>query len=172
MKNPVLITLILMFFPVNLFSQDNQISKTWITLGDDSKIKGLLYLTKDSFVQITNSMHKKDLLSGKYQIRRISYNNISNVNIISNKKIQKGAFLGAIGGTIIGAVIGFSAGYDPDYSLSFSTAYAIQLGALGLLGGTLIGASVGSFTINIPINGSIDNFNKYKNRLKKYSYVH
>ncbi len=88
------------------------------------------------------------------------------------RRVKKGALIGAIGGTITGAAIGFSKGYSPGYSLSYSTAYSLQLGTLGLLVGTLVGAVIGSNTIKIPIQGRIDKFNKHKNRLKKYSYVH
>jgi len=177
MKQLILISVILLHTLFLSFAQDDtlrksKISKTWITLSGNREIKGLLYQTNDSSVQITNSFLKEDLLSGKYQITGISYNNISIIETWNINRLYKGVFLGAVGGTITGAVIGFSKGYSPGYSLSYSTAYSIMFGTLGLLGGTLIGAVVSSNSIKIPINGSIDNFNRHKRRLKKYSYIH
>ena len=37
------------------------------------------------------------------------------------------------------------------------------------VGGTVLGGLVGSIRIRIPINGSMDKFNRSKNRLKKYT---
>jgi hypothetical protein len=177
MIKPLLISVVFLSLPFLSSAQHDtlrksEICKTWITLGGGSETQGILYQITDSAVQITNSFIVKDLLSGKYQITKINYNNISVIETWSIRKFNRGVLYGAFAGTMTGMLIGFSLGSDGGGGGFTASDKAVMLGILGFLGGTLVGTFVGLASIKIPIYGSFDNFNKNKSRLKKHSYIH
>jgi hypothetical protein len=177
MKRLLLISTTLFYVTFLLSAQHDtlrksEINKTSITLGGGTETQGILYQTTDSALQITNSFIIKDLLSGKYQITKINYSNISVIETWSISKLNRGILYGAFGGTTTGVIIGFSLGGSAGGGSFTASEKAVMLGILGFLGGTIVGTFVGLASIKIPIYGSFDNFNKNKSRLKKYSYIH
>lgn len=79
--------------------------------------------------------------------------------------------IGTLSGFVVGGAIGLISGADPPDSFFRFTAgeNAILNGILLAFVGADIGGVIGSFKVKIPINGSINNYNRNKNRLRGYS---
>ena len=180
MKKLLLIASMFFSFQFLLQSQEDTLQKsdiyrTWIKLETGAKLDGALYQTKDSSFLYATSHFKKDLLAGKCQIYEINYNKIAYILTRHTNHVGKGVLYGALGGLLTGAIIGYVSHnkdvWAPPVLYSAETEAAVT-GTLGMLSGVVIGAIIGSIRIKIPINGNIDNFNKNKERFKKYSYRH
>ncbi len=168
--------------------QKSRIYRTWIKLDNYTKSGAVfygqprradvLYQIKDSSIIGANYLNKRDFLSGKYQTTEIEYKKIGIIETRCKNSIIRGALSGLIIGSLAGAIIGYSQGSDHPTPGSFdlfvwsASDKATIGGVLGGLDGLAIGTLVGTIKIRIPINRSIDNFNKNKERLKKYSYIH
>jgi hypothetical protein len=156
--------------------QKSKIYRTWIRLDKKKQRADVLYQIKDSSIIVAKYLHKRDFLSGKYQTTEIEYKNIGIIEIGRKNSVIKGALSGLIIGSLAGAIIGYSSGSDHPLPGSFdifcwsATDKAKLLGVLFSLPGLIIGTLIGSLRIRIPIDISIDNFNKNKELLKKYSY--
>ena len=178
MKKLDLLPIILFCIPFLSFAQEGSLQvsknyKSWVTMFGGNVIKGTLYQVNDSSVLIANSVLKTDLFSGKYQITKLNYNEIITIDTRAVNHVGRGALLGAFGGLLSGALIGILAGNGHNDGGHFYTLERAELGGfLGILPGTLIGTISGLSPITIPINGRIDNFNKNRERLKKYTYKH
>ena len=182
MKKLLLIAVTLICIPFLLTAQEDtlqksKIYKTWISFGDRYNINGILYHTEDSSILVAETLSKKDLLSGNYQIKKVSYNNFQNIQNIKVRKLNnvgRGALGGLLGGFITGAFIGIISGDDPTNQIfAYSAEQKAIMGgvSLGILGAG-IGCLIGGIQIKIPINGSFVKFNENKSRLRKYSYIH
>jgi len=185
MKRPVLITVVFLCFHFLLSAQGDSIKlwlssdtarkfiyKTWISLiNRQNTIKGVLYEVNDSSVFVSNSLLKKDYSIGKYNVTKISFSNIDLVKTRMKNSGVIGASIGAITGFVVGRSIGLKLGDDtPGWGLRFSAKEkALWYGIPMAIGGTVLGGLVGSIRIRIPINGSMDKFNRNKSRLKKYT---
>jgi hypothetical protein len=164
--------------------QESKIYHTWIKLDKYTKSGDVLYQTKDSSIIVANYLSKADFLSGKYQITKIEYKNIRTIELRHRSYVILVALPGLILGSLAGGEIGYSKGTDkslPFGDLRFwdfrfwrsATDKAAIGGVIGGLLGVTFGTCFGlAIRIKIPINRSIDNFNKNKERLKKYSYIH
>jgi hypothetical protein len=182
MTNKAFIFLILFCVPFLSSAQEDSLKrskvyKTWITLGGGSEIKGTIYQIRDSSILIANTFKRTDLLSpDKYDIQTINFNSIYLVTC--RKEIWPGAVIGmvadAFSGVILGHVIGDSFSEDPMQWAASAELKAAFLGILFAIPGAAIGLLVTDivFSLRIPISGNFENFNKNKNRLKKYSYLH
>jgi hypothetical protein len=148
---------------------------TWINLDSQKERADVLYQIKDSSILVVDYiLNKRDLLSGKCLTRKIEYKNIGIIKIRNKNSVPIWALSGLIAGSLAGAIIGHTSyHYDPTKINIFTAKDNEIAGAVfgGLLG-LGIGAATGTFRIEIPINRSIENFNKNKERLKKYSYIH
>jgi hypothetical protein len=153
-----------------------KIYKTWISFNNEPKVirgsLGVLYEISDSSIIISNSLVKKDYSTGNFKLSRITYNNIDYVKLRAKNNVGKGALIGTISGLLIGGFLGYVSGDDnPDQMLFAFTAEEKAVGAgFGLaVCGAAIGALCGLIQIKIPINGNLENFNRSKNKLKKFT---
>ncbi|MGA1977655.1 MAG: hypothetical protein ABSG89_07335 [Bacteroidales bacterium] len=167
--------------------QNSKIYRTWIKLDNYTKSgnilygqpkrTGVLYQIKDSSIIVANYLNKRDFLSGKHQTTEIDYKNIGTVETRRKNSVIRGALSGLIIGSLAGVIIGYSSGSDHptpgsfDFFVLSASDKATIGGIFSGLTGIAIGTLVGTIRIRIPINRSIDNFNKNKERLKKYSYI-
>ena len=184
MKRPVLIIVIFLCFHFLLYAQGDSIKlwlssdtgrkmiyKTWISFnnGQNTK-KGVLFEVNDSAVLVSNSLLKKDYSLGKYNITKFSFNNIDHIKIRMKNSVRRGSLIGFVTGFVVGGLTGLISGDDPSGFLSFSAKEkALLYGFSMAVGGTGLGELIGSIKIKIPINGSMDKFNRNKSRLKKYT---
>jgi hypothetical protein len=143
---------------------------------------GALFILKDSSILVSNSLAKEDYINGNYEVAELY---IDDINLISTKRPggpQLGAFFGAFIGAGLGALTArivngpppktsnFPPGYM-DFGLgggSNGITYAIYIPA-GAVAGAITGAVMGSIKIKIPINGSLDNYNRKKKKLGRYT---
>jgi hypothetical protein len=184
MRKLLLVSTILIYVTFLTSAQQDTLTKpktykTWIKLVDGSEIKlkwggeikGILYQINDSSLSISKLLKFTDHTRGFAEPINIDYTSTEVIKIRSGKKIWKGIAIGATTGFILGGLVG----YLGQAKITSPKEVAIQTLGLGAFVGTcgaLIGGLAGSIKIRIPINGSIDNFNDNKSRLKKYSYVH
>lgn len=180
MKKLLLSLVIFLSIPFLSVAQEDSLPvvyRTWITVNNNlQRIEGILYGIKDSSIFITNSFSRTDCLSGNFSGTTIGYNFINNVKVRRNNSVIVGSFLGAAVGFGTGAIIGASQGDDPpcQYICIFQMTAgekALFNGTLCTIPGAIIGALIGGIKIKIPINGSIQTFNKNKERLRKYSFI-
>jgi hypothetical protein len=179
MKKVALLTSILLCISIFSSAQKDtlqriRIYKTWITLGSGATKQGLLYQTKDSSVVIANSLSNKGSSVIAVDLSELVATNIYFIKARREGNVTKGVLIGATAGILAGVIIGLVS--EPDVSNSFGTFVpeirALGGGILGVLPGILIGGMISSVRIKIPINGSINKFNKEKEQLRKYSYLH
>jgi hypothetical protein len=150
-----------------------RIYKTWISVNNDSKIfKGVLYKIKDSSILVSNSIMKKDYIKGKYDISKINYNRIDIVKANRKNSVGRGILIGAVTGFAIGGLTGMLSGDDNPDEIYFSSTAEEKAKEdaiiLSILGGS-IGAIVGNVKVKIPIKGNMEDFNRHKKKLKKYT---
>ena len=143
----------------------NMIYKTTVKLISNPSFRcyGALYEVNDSSISI--SSHRiKDYYSGNLEVTRL---HIEDVNFIVTKKPGsggRGALIGAVSGVALGALMGLvGAGGGGGPAI-------IHLSVTGLIVGVPTGYIFGKIAgKHIPINGSIDEFNLNKDKLKGYS---
>ena len=163
-------------------------TKSEITLysGPDNMI-GALLLLKDSSILVSSSLVKEDYNNGNYEVAELY---IDDINLISSRR-PLGTASYAVIGAIIGAGLGALTGRivegpppepeppSPYSSISmgwslglgdgdFISPYAIYVPA-GAVGGAIVGAVIGSIKIKIPINGSMENYNRKKKKLGRHT---
>jgi hypothetical protein len=157
--------------PDSLFTLEKAKYKTWISIYSSSDaLKGTLCEIKDSSILIAG--HSLAYPSSDIsEMINLHINDIETIKVRRSGKIGLGCLIGAAAGLATGLTIGLIHGDDPeDYLIRFSAAdYALIYGISCMVGGAGIGAAIGSLKIKIPINGSMDTFNKEKSRLRKYS---
>jgi hypothetical protein len=163
-----------------------KIYKTWITLYSVSRdygtgtlrlkdytpneLEGVLYEINDSSISVSNSLLREDYSTGKFKISKINFNNIDVVKTRMKNNVVRVALFGALTGFVAGGLAGLISGDDPPGFLSFTAGEKALLYGLGFgVGGAGIGALEGLVKIKIPINGSLENFNRNKIRLKRYT---
>lgn len=154
--------------------QKKKIYRTWVSLNSEPfKFKGVLYEVKDSSILVSRSLVIKEYLSDRSEMVNLNINNIEIIRTRKNNNIGKGILIGALSGFIAGGAIGLISGDDPpDSFLPFTAgAKAMITGVLLSVAGADIGGVIGSFKVKIPINGSIDNYNRNKNKLRGYSVI-
>jgi len=181
MKFFSVITIIALCFLNSVNAQDTiqkkKVYRTWISLNRESfKTKGFLYEIKDSSVLVSSSVVIQDYSTDRFSAFKLQINDIETIKIRGKNSIGNGVLIGAITGFIVGGLIGFISGNDPPCPQGSWICFRFTAGEKALLagiplsiGGAGIGALIGSVKIKIPISGSIDNYNKNKNTLTKYS---
>ncbi len=148
-------------------NQKIKIFRTWVSLKSDPyKIKGVLYQIKDSSILVSNSANKKDYSMGQFEVVEIQISNIRKIKIRRKNSMVNGIWIGALSGFVVGGVLGLMSD-DSDYMSSEAT--AIYGGAFFAAIGSGVGGLLGLIKIGIPINGSMDNYNISKDKLRKYS---
>ncbi|MCK5067817.1 MAG: hypothetical protein KAR16_10275 [Bacteroidales bacterium] len=155
-------------------SLDKKPTKSEITLlSDPDTIIGALFLLKDSSILISNALIKEDYYNGNYEVAELYINDI---NMISSKRP-----LGPANYAVVGAIIGAGVGaltarittgpppYSSPIGIDFSgVTYAVYI-PVGAVAGAITGVILGSIKIKIPINGSLDNYNRKKKKLDRYA---
>lgn len=141
-------------------------AKTEITLNNGTMYpKSVLFLLKDSSILISNSLVKEDYIMGNYELRELYINDIQ---LVSKRRLG-----GPTGGALAGALVGFSAGFAIGYIQGDGFFTAEQtgwiLGAAGAGIGAISGAVFCSFKVKIPIHGSMENYNREKKKLGRYT---
>jgi hypothetical protein len=154
-------------------------TKSEITLysGPDNMI-GALLLLKDSSILVSNAFVKEDYYNGNYEVAELY---IDDINLISTKRKggkAAGAILGGVIGLGVGALAawiaeppatpssGSFAGLEAKYGGGLKYGYLIPAGAL--IGG-ITGGIIGGIKIEIPLNGSMENYNRKKKKLGRYT---
>jgi len=161
-------------------------TKSEITLysGPDNMI-GALFLLKDSSILVSSSLVKLDYNIANYEVAELY---IDDINLIRSKRQVgplKGGILGAFVGAGLGALTGrimdgpppepgpsspyssMAIGWGMNFDISIPS-YVITVPA-GAVGGAIVGAVIGSIKIKIPINGSMENYNRNKKKLGRYT---
>lgn len=168
----ILLTLMTSFLCINIHAQEN--SKKNIKIYEsfvysDNKpniLKGVLYEIKDSSIIVSNSKLKKDYSTGNFKLAEISFNNINLVKTRRINNAKRGVWIGAVTG--FGVAIGMAGVAAPGSTFGEAAGFlSIPITAIG----AGIGALAGSHLNKIPINSSLENFNRNRSRLQKYSYV-
>ncbi len=154
--------------------QNNKIYRTWITLNSEPfKTNGALYEIKDSSILVSNSLVIRDYSAGSFETANLHINDIETIKVRRKNRIGRGVLFGALGGFALGGIIGLASGDDPDDCVFFCASAGEKALIAGIplsITGAGLGALIGSFKIKIPINGNISNFNKNKQKLRKYAF--
>lgn len=150
-------------------------AKSKITLysGPD-EMTGALFLLRDSSILVSNSLVKEHYNSGNYEVAELY---IDDIDLIRSKR-QVGPLGGGFFGALVGAGV-FALGtriaigpppYPSGFMLGFSADdnYLITVPAGAILGAAT-GAIIGGLKIRIPINGSMEKYNRQKEKLGRYT---
>jgi hypothetical protein len=149
-------------------------SKSEITLySSPDNMIGVLYLLKDSSIFVSSSLVKEDYNNGNYEVAELY---IDDINLISSRRplgTATQAVLGAIVGAGVGVLTARIVEGPPPYPESTigpgsEFAYAF-LGSVGAVGGAVTGIIIGSIKVKIPINGSMENYNRNKKKLGRFT---
>ena len=144
----------------------------WVTKTDGTKLTGLLNDVDDTKL-LMDEIQFGYIDVYAHEIDKIQFRNLYQSRI--------GMVIGALAGLSVGIAIGSSQGTSSDCqgfscigsgigdaqdAMSNAFLYGIGLGAVG----AGAGAALGSIKINIPINGSADQFKANKARISKYLF--
>jgi len=160
-------------------TQEIKIYRTWVSLNSEPfKIEGVLYEIKDSSILVSSSLVIQDYYKDRFEVTNLHINNIETIKTRRKNSIGTGALIGAAAGFAVGGLIGLASGDDPPcpqyswFCFRFTAQEkALGAGALLAVPGTVIGAVFGSVKVTIPINGSMDRYNRNKNTLREYSII-
>jgi hypothetical protein len=145
------------------------IYKTSVRILSDPSFKcnGALYEVKDSSISIS-SRRIQDYNSGKVESLSFPVEDLKVIHTRKHGNGRKGAWIGAVSGFVAGALLGLAAWDDTMLGPAGTVAYSASC---GLLFGTPIGFIVGKTAGHkrTRINGSMDEFNLNKDKLKDYA---
>ncbi len=167
-----------------LFPRTNRVNgtkqtkyKVWVYLNDTSKVEvGYLYKVTDSTVLISKNYRKLDnpnLITMEFPIGRIE-----NIKLAKQGRLGVGMLLGSTSGLIVGAIIGGQSAKEEQQECLDSGGWLCGLAGLddiagGMTIGTVLGfaggAAIGSSKIIIPLQGSMELYQKYKEQLSEYA---
>jgi len=165
MKASSILITFLIFFSIGLRAQNTskkiKIHKVWITMQDDSKIKGALYSADNESIKISknNSFDVSNLTT-------IDVQNIDVIKIRRKGKIGRGAWIGAASGVGFGVVLGLVSEND-EWEGVVATGAGFFFGVIG----TGVGAGVGASKKKIQINGDIETYKNNLAIIQSYSLV-
>ena len=136
----------LVFTLATTHAQKVQTYKVWVTLVNNTQVKGTLHAANENEIVILD----KDLV----QIN-LARETIGIIKIRKKGSIGRGALLGTASGALAGGVIGYAGGDDEPGILSFSAEDKAAIGAiLAAPVGALVGIAIGSGREEFVINGS------------------
>jgi hypothetical protein len=166
-------------------TENRKIYQTWIYTLDSPRLStGVLYEIQDSSVTLSNRNFSRKGSPGKVDMTQLDVRSIDVIKLRKKGNVSKGILFGSLAGLVLGGaldLIYYSSWQKPkeDNSLeSFAAAttssalFAVNASLIGVLclgTGIGIGAIIGSAKINIPINGSQDQFDENKSALNVYS---
>lgn len=152
--------------------QKKKIYRTWISLNNESnKIRGFLYEANDSSILVSRSLVIKGYSPDRSKMVNLNIINIETIKIRKNNNVGKGFLFGTLTGFALGGLIGLISGDDPpeDWFAFTAGEKAILLGVPFGVIGAILGGEIGTIKLKIPINGSMNNYNRNKNKLRGYS---
>jgi len=174
MKTRLLIASIILCSCMNsMNAQDpvtrDMIYKTTVRILSDPSFNcyGALYEVNDSSIAIS-SRRLKDYNLGKVETLRFPVGDLKLIYTNKPGNGGKGARIGAISGVALGALFGLAA---KDAGMLGAGGSMLFYASFGLVIGTPTGFIVGKIAGHkrIPINGSMDEFNLNKDKLKDYA---
>ena len=145
---------------------------TWINTKKDSiKFQGILYELQDSSILVANSLIVKNYPLGDYKVTKIYISEIDKIKARRTKSVGRGILIGSITGIAVGGIIGLASGDDPT-----DTWFAMTAGEKALVSGIFVGGIgavtgliIGSIRVKFTINGNIQDYNRQKKKMRKYS---
>jgi hypothetical protein len=142
----------------------------WVKLkNSNTKLKGIFHEISDSSIFVSQTPLVSPNSDNQLNLTEYKYNNI---DILLTRKTSSRR-----NGALIGGSLGFLGGAIPMYVITveelgaLSAFPAIQSGTVAGIMGLVFGGVAGSVKDRIPIKGSYENFNIYRNALQKYSFV-
>ena len=130
--------------------------------------RGVLQELKDSSIVVSPQYMSTTLSTD----REIPINSIESLKFRKKNLPGKGLLIGAISGFALGGLMGLASGDDHCDSWCFLTftaeEKAVLFGVPLMVVGGFTGSILGSFRINIPLDGSQAAYKNQKNGLKKY----
>ena len=152
----ILLVMILTFALPSAYSQKVKTYNVWVTLTDDTQLRGYLYSADASALVIKREDFTKQTILPE---------TISVLKLRRENSLGKGAWIGALGGLVLGA----AAGYAAESGSGWEDVTAIGGGIIGVPIGALIGVGVGSFKKNFDINGDRALYLSRLPELQKYA---
>jgi hypothetical protein len=147
----------------------DMIYKTTVRILSDPSFTcyGALYEVKDSSISIS-SRRIKDYNSGNVEFLIFPVNSLKVIHTTKPGNGKTGAWIGAVSGFAAGALFGLATANNTMLGIGGNMAFCASC---GLLIGTPTGFIAGKIAGNkrTPINGSMDKYNLYKDRLKDYA---
>jgi hypothetical protein len=146
-----------------------QISKTWIKLFDEPKVKkGVLYDVGAMSLTLSDETGTKGYKEGTYHTETFDVRKIDAVSVATRSYISEGASVGAVLGFIVGGAIGL----HYYFRTSEKTEPWFQDACTGSTIGGGLGVIIGSMLsekINIRLGGSQVKFDQNKAILREHS---
>ncbi len=145
--------------------------KVVVVTNAEGAIKGYLHSIYDTSVYLSKeSVSFRGYVSNHAGLRKISYNDISEITLRRKGSTGWGILIGALTGAAVGTIAGFASGDDqPDpHNIFVFTAgeKAVGLGLLLGVTGLGVGAVVGAITNqNFIINNNKEKFDDFKWKL-------
>lgn len=165
-----------LLFTVSGFSQTlidrRDCQQIWIaTYSNSQEFTGKLQaIDQNSLSLMLSSRRNNQELNN---IVNIQFSDIKSVSGRDNRRIGKGAWIGALSGAGLGMISGLITGFSNrlDDNRLFNNGPPVFVivarnGAIGAVLGTCIGAAIGAIQWHIPIDGSEKRMNSAKNKLE------
>jgi hypothetical protein len=132
-----------------------------------NSVRGTLYDVTDTSIVISPRILSKGFSEDNLYLKKVYYNDIKTIKIRKKGNMTEGLIFGALAGGLAGFFLGYSGGDEPPGFISITAeGKGAALGLVGASLGGLIGLAIGSVSIKIPINGSLDSFFKSRLRIK------
>ena len=169
----VIVVIVLGCFQLS-FTQENSETRTkgyrtWVFLNSEPfKMKGFLYEVNDSSIVLSDFSAKQYDSFTNTGVSSIHYSTIDLIKTRRQSNPVTGAIIGLLTGFTAGLIIGMIP-EDNQSGVERMTEEERSLTAGLAIGGASIGALFGLIKVRIPINRSMENFNKNKSKLEKRS---
>lgn len=161
MKTIHLIGVILLFIiSFTTVAQKSITHKVWVTLSDNSEVKGtLLQATEEGFVLVKEDLSKMEIVP----------QGVKTLKIRKTGSVGRGAWMGAVGGLLAGSLVGYASGDDAPGLLSWTAEEKAFAGAfVAAPTGTLLGMAIASGKETITVNGDVNLYKANLTQLKNY----
>lgn len=157
----LLSVLTLVFALSTAYAQKVKTYKAWVTLSDDTRMKGTFYAAEtDALILMGEDLDEI----------KIDPKIIKTIQIRRKGRVGRGVWIGALSGVVVGGIAGYASGDDEPGFFS-STAEEKALGNAILLSfpGAGIGALIGSARTIFAINGNYQTYLNSLSELEKYA---
>ncbi len=168
-KFPLLFLIFILSINFTL-AQDSTLTFTpsvaWVFKTSGKRIEtGVFHSVKDSSISIMSTYYdRRNPIELEFDIR-----NIEMLKVRRKGNVRMGIVVGAVSGAIIGGLIGFNYFNDESGNLTLlsNESKTFMTGFLGAGAGALLGSLIGSVKVLYPINGKMENYEKFKADLEK-----